>query len=225
MSIRKWMIIIAVTVTLAWPIAWAIYSEQQHEREQARGLVQVQAALEEMSNRIDQATITARGAQRQLRALDARIADLQPAEASERAGALQAADGEGPVDQENEPDPVISADDFRAGLDELFSRESTGSWNQDARREIAAKLESILPKHSAVHSFECRASLCKIELSHETLDVYHQFAQKSLFSETRLTAGGAFSTVLGEADDEGRVVSVIYLAQGSEPLPQIVFTN
>jgi hypothetical protein len=221
MKLRKSVVAIGTILVLACIVAWNLRRERQLDREQARVLAGVQSTLEEISNRIEETSIAALVASRQVSALDARIAASEHGAHLERTDMLQGRDAEGQENQEIEPNSVIGADELHAELDDIFSSETAGPWNQDARQDLITKLEPILSEDTAVRSLECRRSLCRMELHHASMDDYHEFMQKALLSETRITMGGAFSTPTGEADGDGRVSAVTYLALGSEPLPRI----
>jgi hypothetical protein len=221
MKLRKSMIVITTSLTLACIVAWALRRERRLDREQARDLARVQSALEGMSNRIEEASAAALEARRQVSALDVRSADSKHAEHPAPADMNQEHDAEDRESQESEPAAPIGADEFRAELDDIFHSETAGSWDQDARQDLIAKLDPMLLERTVVRSLECRRSLCRMELGHESVDDYHEFVQKALFSETRITTGGSFSSLTGEADGDGRVSAVTYLAPGTAPLPQL----
>ena len=195
--------------------AWVLHREHRLERSHAQALARMQATLDANSNR---PVVAVSELRRQVAALDARLASVAQVGQPEPSDTHQASDSEDPQDI---PQVETGADAIRESLDGIFDNDTADSGSQDARYALFAKLEPILPERSEIRSFDCRASLCKLELRHASLDDHHRFAQAALLSPDALTTGAAFSTVLEDTGDGSGVLTVTYLAKDSEPLPQI----
>ncbi|MGK3984788.1 hypothetical protein WME99_17210 [Sorangium sp. So ce136] len=111
---------------------------------------------------------------------------------------------------------------IRERLDERFARERRDpAWTVDAQRTAESRVAGAIPETSEVRSIECRASMCRIETTHQDLNQYQQFVHRAFMNpETHLWNGGFFATLLGEPAD-GRVTTVAYLAREGEALPSI----
>jgi hypothetical protein len=94
------------------------------------------------------------------------------------------------------------------------------TWAQRAKAIADAKLPALLPEGSAVRSFECRSTLCRLETSHRDVPSYFQFA-KSVFvdSGAQLWNAPTYSAPLNDNVSEGLMVS--YIAREGHALPRV----
>lgn len=92
-------------------------------------------------------------------------------------------------------------------------------WSARAKRIAAEKLRSLLPEGSAVRSFECRTSMCRLETSHAGRQGYLKFAQAAFMGpSTGLWNAPAFSTPLRDPSArDGLMVSFIAREGGTLP--------
>jgi hypothetical protein len=96
-------------------------------------------------------------------------------------------------------------------------------WTGQSLREARNKLTTALPEGSALRSFECRETLCRVETSHADLARYHAFVKTAFRNQaTRLWNAPGFSTLADDASDStraGALVTVSYIAREGHELP------
>ncbi len=97
-------------------------------------------------------------------------------------------------------------------------------WTARDRRAAETKLTAALPEGSTLRSFECRASLCRVETRHSNVSRYNEFAWAAFMSPpTEIWSAGAVSVPL--ADEEiapGQpIVMVSYVAREGKTLPAV----
>lgn len=139
-----------------------------------------------------------------------------------------------PTTNEAEADPLQTAseasaqramdpEEVRVRIDEIFQEESTDpAWGTQARATAHARIAEILPGSSRLRSIECHASMCRFETAHQDPESYRQFLISAFHDPaTKLWEGGGFSTPLPGHDEDGRVVTVAYLARDGQPLPPV----
>ena len=104
------------------------------------------------------------------------------------------------------------------------SEKSDPTWAQQAQRTAEARLRRNLPAGVTLRAVECRTSLCRIETTHENMDVYQRFVEMAFMKmDTQVWNGASFSTPV-EADGAERgfpVAIVSYLAREGRALPQL----
>jgi hypothetical protein len=91
-------------------------------------------------------------------------------------------------------------------------------WRSRARQIVAEKLPGLLPEGSSMRSFDCRASICRLETAHKDHDSYMKFIQVAfLRSDSQLWNAATYSTPLN--DDPGDGMMVTYIAREGQDLP------
>jgi hypothetical protein len=127
-----------------------------------------------------------------------------------------------PAEERAAPHAVPSFAEVATRMDAAFSREAPDrDWSEKTQQETAAKISAMMPKDSAVRAVDCRSSMCRVEMSHESADDYHQFVQSAYMSpETGVWSGPTFTTIL-ERPAGGGVVAVSFLAREGESLPSV----
>jgi hypothetical protein len=96
-------------------------------------------------------------------------------------------------------------------------------WTGADQRRASQKIQAALPEGSHMRSFDCRASLCRIETSHEDPSHYRAFVRAAFLDpETQLWNAGMFSTRSSDEAAPGEpLVMVSYLAREGQALPNI----
>lgn len=119
------------------------------------------------------------------------------------------------------PRPLASTE-VRDRLEGKFSQEhAEPTWSAAAQRLAETRLPGTLPPSSSLRSVDCRASMCRIETSHQDLDHYRQFVHKAFLTpDTHLWNGGFFSTLIDDPGS-GTVVAVAFLGRDGVALPDV----
>jgi hypothetical protein len=96
-------------------------------------------------------------------------------------------------------------------FEDLFGRDhQDAEWAHRAQAIIDQKLSALLPEGSRLRSFECHASMCRLETSHKSRDSYWDFIERAMNnSSTRLWNAETYSTPLNDDLSDGLLVSYI----------------
>ncbi|WP_433926504.1 hypothetical protein AB3662_26660 [Sorangium cellulosum] len=150
-------------------------------------------------------------------------APAQAADARSPSPAAPDAEGPGEGAAEKPAAPPMEPEEVRFRLDTVFHDESVDrAWTAGAQATAQRRLSAVLPETSRLRSIECRASLCRVESAHQDPDSYNRFVYGAFHDPaTKLWNGGSFATVLPDPDEEGRVVTVAYLARDGHSLPPV----
>jgi hypothetical protein len=102
----------------------------------------------------------------------------------------------------------------------FVSDHGDAQWETGAKRLAMEKLPSLLPEGSTVRSFECRATMCRLETHHRDHESYWGFIKAAFMDQTgQLWNGATYSTPLKDNPDDGLMVT--YIAREGQPLPQV----
>jgi hypothetical protein len=169
--------------------------------------------------------------------LQAQVANLQgPAGPTERATeapisvALRQFVAAAPTAAFVPPSPTASpkvlvpeSAEIRDNLQSWFEadRGAARDWGGQAPRAVTERLHSLLPEGSTLQSFECRATMCRIETTHGSFGAYSKFARSAFTdSPTKLWNAPSFLTRLNKGAAPGEpFVMVTYIAQPGQSLP------
>jgi hypothetical protein len=89
-------------------------------------------------------------------------------------------------------------------------------WAARAKTIVDQNLPSLLPEGSKIRSFECRASMCRLETAHKNHGQYMKFIQAAFLSpEDQLWNAPTFSTPLNGNPADGLMVTYIAREGGS----------
>ena len=115
----------------------------------------------------------------------------------------------------------IGTAELRERYEATFARDKQDTeWALRAKNILEAKLPSLLPAGSSVRSFECRASICRLETAHQNLDSYTQFIHVAFLGSSRqLWNSATYSTPLNGDPKDGLLVT--YISREGQPLPEV----
>lgn len=107
-------------------------------------------------------------------------------------------------------------------MDAALSREiAHPSWSAKTQQATQEKISAIMPKDSAILAVDCRTSLCRVEMSHQSVDDYKNFVHGAYMNPaTNVWNGPTFSTLL-EGSEGGPVVAVSFLVREGQSMPQM----
>jgi hypothetical protein len=91
-------------------------------------------------------------------------------------------------------------------------------WAHEAKRMMDEKLPTLLPEGSTLHSFQCRASVCRLETHHRDPHSYMTFLTAAFGPMHPLWNAGVYSAPLTGNLEDGLMVS--YIARQEQSLPQ-----
>lgn len=117
---------------------------------------------------------------------------------------------------------ALETDQIQEQMEERFYAEAAdAAWDYKAVRTIEQRIAGLMPASSALRSVECRASFCRIETSHASIEEFRELVHGAFLSpDTQLWNGGFFASVLGEPPAAGAgMVAVAYLAREGQALP------
>jgi hypothetical protein len=201
---RPWLSFVTLALTLTLAVAGMVQSHR-HDTEMDR-LREHLRALEGISSSAPSA---------------APITNIYvTAPPSDSATANGAADHRSPGSAVS-PAPFTVAD-RKESLEGAFVADSSSSdWGSAVQREARASLEAKLPSGSAIRSFDCRATLCRIETSHESVRTYNSFVHDAFVSRKPAPwSAPSYQVVLNDPDaDDGRVTAVTFLARPGHEIP------
>jgi hypothetical protein len=83
-------------------------------------------------------------------------------------------------------------------------------WAARAKKIADQKLPPLLPEGSTIRSFDCRASLCRLETAHKDHERYMKFIEAAfLRPDGQLWNGATYSTPLNDDPQDGFMVTYI----------------
>lgn len=129
------------------------------------------------------------------------------------------AKGPAATEEASTKDPASSAkpgptvEEARDQLEHRFALESRdSSWSDSATSRISSFLNPGLPPNSRLLSLECRKSMCRAEITHESVEDHQKFLRESLLSPAN-TWDGPLMATLGDNSGRGGVVTLAFLAR------------
>jgi hypothetical protein len=151
-------------------------------------------------------------------------AELQWARWDQATVPREAAKATGPGERTipNNPEPELprlsaNAEDYRPYLQRQFLQQALDvSWARQAKSDLDTRLGHLLDKRSSVTSIECRASLCRVELTHQDERAYASFA--NAYAHAQVWKGPGFFSKQGETG-RGEWIMVMFLAREGNELP------
>lgn len=131
-----------------------------------------------------------------------------------------------PVGPEAAPAPPTvpkDADSIGAEVETSFQKEALDpAWAGRARDSIHRGLSdatSDMARRPAIRAVDCRASLCRIELLHESAEEQQTLAERISAEGPGQFWKGASFTAPPETSPDGRVVTVMFLAREGHAIP------
>jgi len=122
------------------------------------------------------------------------------------------------------PPTELRPADVRDHMERVFVDEKPDlNWSRTAERTAETRLRSLMPEGGTLRSVECRASLCRIETSHEGLDEYREFVERAFMKmDTQVWNGPSYSTPLDDkaAEHGFPLTFVSFLAREGHELPR-----
>jgi hypothetical protein len=116
------------------------------------------------------------------------------------------------------PAERYSEKEINSAIETRFDAEQAdGSWSREAARDLRDHVAQKLPATSQLLNVECRASMCRVETSHASVDFFRAFVKTGLFSRDMQWDGPKMTWLL-RTDPDGSVVTVAYLGRGPAPL-------
>ncbi|WP_437956901.1 hypothetical protein WME76_36850 [Sorangium sp. So ce119] len=212
----------AAMVTAGFGLCVAKVRAQQH---QIDGLGARVSALAESIEQTD-----ARCAQARVAAVSA----ARPRDAGRTRGAAPP-DGDGAGAQDATAPPTradaglvaehrrpLNLEDAQDRVERVFLGEAPDpGWAREAERALEERLAAALPRSSAIHAVECRASLCRVEAAHrDPTDGGRLFDDAFKNPASKGWNADVFSTP-PRVDERGNTVVVMYLAREGEALPSL----
>jgi len=120
--------------------------------------------------------------------------------------------------------PIPTSRERREGLEAAFYGDNVAAadWGGMSRAAALERARVSLPAGSELESFDCRASMCRIETSHIDRQQYTEFVEKAFLSmDSHLWNAPAFVTRRWDEETPGgRWLMVAYLAQPGAKLPE-----
>jgi hypothetical protein len=111
---------------------------------------------------------------------------------------------------------------IRDNLDIAFIADhGSPRWVGAMKDDATQKLRMALPPGSALRSFECHETICRIETQHADLDTHTTFVRAAFMNQDTQLWNGGFYSVREEdnASADGPLAFVTYLAQPDQNLP------
>ncbi|MGK3984784.1 hypothetical protein WME99_17190 [Sorangium sp. So ce136] len=116
----------------------------------------------------------------------------------------------------------LNLEDAQDRVERVFLEEAPDpGWAREAERTLEERLAAALPRSSAIHSVECRASLCRVEAAHrDPTDGGKLFGDAFKNPESKGWNADVFSAP-PHADERGNTIVVMYIAREGEALPSL----
>jgi len=104
-------------------------------------------------------------------------------------------------------------------LDRKFATEQIDrDWAGPAAEEAKRALTSQIDGDSSVRRVECRATWCRIETFHATIDAFRGFAKEALLGRQRQLWNGAITATVRDESESG-VTAVTFISREGHPMP------
>lgn len=180
----------------------------------ATELQRLKAQVRELEASVATSERLAREAQVAARAASARVETLPAPEPApeETADARPSGEDTKAAPREVDPNEVVEKLDAR-----FFSEALDPGWSGEARQR-AQRLGGLLPEGSRVVSLECRSSMCRLELSHPSLESFQGFVREGLMGTGNDWDGPFMAALTGDPKQPGGVQAVAYLARAGADL-------
>ncbi|NMO13436.1 hypothetical protein HPC49_08745 [Pyxidicoccus fallax] len=229
---RKWAFVIAgllgglLTLGLGRLIGGEAAGTSASAEREAAELRRLKQQVRELEASVAGSERLAREAQVTARAAQAAVGPrVETSPAPERgAGAVEpagagspSAEGADAVPPEPTPEEVVARLDAR-----FFGEEVDAAWSRDALPR-AERLGVLLPRGARVVSLECRSSMCRLEMSHPSLESFQGFVREALLGTGNPWDGAFMASLKGNPALPGGVQAVAWLARaGVELTPDAV---
>jgi hypothetical protein len=115
----------------------------------------------------------------------------------------------------------VTEEERRVFAESAFDSEPyDAAWGRASRELLQQSVTSLLGTSGRAVAVECRSSLCRVDLEHETSDGQQEFLHQ--FRRSRAWRGGGMAVSLGtqEAPGDGPVRLSMYLAREGRSLPE-----
>jgi hypothetical protein len=122
---------------------------------------------------------------------------------------------------EKPPAPPSSADQEAFLASTFSSQPIDAAWSRGAARQISDILRPIAGKNTNVVSVDCRATLCRADLEHETDADFRAFMNAMFTGAGAGAWNGAGGGGKVETEPDGRVKAVLYFAKEGTELPTL----
>lgn len=118
--------------------------------------------------------------------------------------------------------PPITGASLREAYQGFFDGDQGDpSWTAPDEQRTELRLKEALPAGSALRSFDCRATMCRTETSHQDMPHYQAFVRAAFIDqETKVWNAGSSSSIISVAQD-GSLVSVTFLGREGRDLPAV----
>jgi hypothetical protein len=109
--------------------------------------------------------------------------------------------------------PAVSMGDMQDAVESKFvSDKQDVSWSRPAADRARTTILALLPEGSRLDSIDCRASMCRVEVTHPDERSFHQFTLAPSRALDRAWPGSSMVALL-RTEPNGEVVSVSYLGR------------
>jgi hypothetical protein len=116
--------------------------------------------------------------------------------------------------------PAPSSDEVRDQIGGSFKSERVDtSWDGVELARLEKALPALLPAGSQINRVECRATMCRIESTHPSIDRFADFARAAFMMENRVNEGPFFASVTAPPVAGQPVTTVAYIARKGHILP------
>jgi hypothetical protein len=122
-------------------------------------------------------------------------------------------------------DPVVvrpSVAERRDNLDAAFIGEGPSTnWSARDERDARGKIGNLLPPGAEIRSFDCRESMCRIEIGYPDTRSFHAYMDAEVHSSEQIPWNAPRFTSLLETlkGDDSRVTAVTFAARPGRQLP------
>jgi hypothetical protein len=128
--------------------------------------------------------------------------------------------GEGAVAAERAPSPDLTSGQVAAQMDERFYAEpARTAWGAEAGPRALAAFRNLAGA-SAVGRVECRETMCRIEVTHDSLEVFQSFARAVGPRLVDVLWNGSYSAQVTE-QSANHVASVVFYSREGHDLPAL----
>ncbi len=112
-------------------------------------------------------------------------------------------------------------DRVRDHTGEVFASQTRdGTWAGGAELHLDSKIRAMTPEHSMLGRVECRQTICRVEVEHQSLDDYHEF-QTQVFAPGDAVWSGARFAVTRPLPDGKRQRTIAFYSRDGHDLPRL----
>jgi hypothetical protein len=185
---------------------------------------QADAALDRMQSSLDDLTDKVRSVDRSPRRTPTVITMAQSAthDTADRAES----EGPGPSDPPSSPPGEASPQDAPSHEEQKeflalsFSAQAPDvGWSRGAAAQVDELIRPLTDQDTRLVSTDCRATLCRVELTHTTEEAFRAFMTTAIYGEGMRGWKGPGGGGLLRKDADGTVRTVVYLAKEGTDLP------